>query len=141
MILEEKNRSWEKKCSEIEMYLGGTRSSEAWKFIKTLRNENTQRTTLPLISIKAWEDHYKKELTEDRQEYLVQSPVPYQIEGQPITVSTKLVEKAVNNMKNKKAPGPEGIPAELLKCNSKKLNKMLAYLFERYLNGDCVPEN
>lgn len=40
MIMEEKNKGWERKCSEIDTYLGRTRSSEAWKFIRNLRNED-----------------------------------------------------------------------------------------------------
>ena len=41
MITEEKNKSWEKTCSTVESYLGGKRSTEAWRILKNLRkNEN-----------------------------------------------------------------------------------------------------
>jgi hypothetical protein len=37
MITQEKNKSWEKACSTVESYLGGTRSTEAWRILKNLR--------------------------------------------------------------------------------------------------------
>jgi alpha-amylase/alpha-mannosidase (GH57 family) len=41
MITEEKNQSWVKTCSSVESYLGGKRSTEAWRILKNLRkNEN-----------------------------------------------------------------------------------------------------
>jgi hypothetical protein len=41
MITEEKNKSLEKACSTVESYLGGKRSTEAWRIRKNLgKNEN-----------------------------------------------------------------------------------------------------
>jgi len=41
MITEAKNKRWEKTCSRVESYLGGKRSTEAWRILKNLRkNEN-----------------------------------------------------------------------------------------------------
>jgi len=41
MITGEKNKSWETTCSTVESYLGGKRSTEAWRIPKNLRkNEN-----------------------------------------------------------------------------------------------------
>jgi len=37
MITEEKNKSWEKTCSTVESYLGGKRSTEAWRIRTNLR--------------------------------------------------------------------------------------------------------
>jgi hypothetical protein len=37
MITEEKNKSWERACSAVESYLGGKRSTEAWRILKNLR--------------------------------------------------------------------------------------------------------
>ena len=41
MRQEAKNKRWEKTCSTVESYLGGKRSTEAWRILKNLRkNEN-----------------------------------------------------------------------------------------------------
>jgi hypothetical protein len=37
MKTEEKNKSWEKACSTLDSYLGGKRSTEAWRILKNLR--------------------------------------------------------------------------------------------------------
>jgi hypothetical protein len=39
MITDEKNKSWEKTCSMVESYLGGKRSTEAWRILKNLRKK------------------------------------------------------------------------------------------------------
>jgi len=42
-------------------------------------------------------------------------------------------------MKNKKASGLEGIPAELLKFGTAKLIKHIRELFSRYIDGETIP--
>jgi hypothetical protein len=55
MITEEKNKSWEKTCSTVESYLGGKRSTEAWRILKNLRkNENVGQLFNP-IPIDKWQ--------------------------------------------------------------------------------------
>jgi len=50
IITEEKNRSWEKKCSTVECYLGGKRSTEAWRILMNLRkNENGGEHFNPIL--------------------------------------------------------------------------------------------
>ena len=34
VIREEKNEMWDRKCQEINTYIGGRKYIEAWKFIK-----------------------------------------------------------------------------------------------------------
>ena len=70
MITEEKNKSWEKTCSTVESYLGGKRSTEAWRILKNLRkNENGGQCFNP-IPIGKWETYFKRLLTENRERYL-----------------------------------------------------------------------
>lgn len=47
--------------------------------------------------------------------------------GRRKLTSGYLVEKAINSMKNRKAAGPEGIPAELLKNITENLKECLQY--------------
>jgi len=70
MITEEKNKSWETIYSTVESYLGGKRSTEAWRILKSLRkNENGGQRFNP-IPIGKWEIYFKGLLTENRERYL-----------------------------------------------------------------------
>jgi alpha-amylase/alpha-mannosidase (GH57 family) len=69
-ITDEKNKSWEKICSTVESYLGGKRSTEAWRILKNLRkNENVGQPFNP-IPIDKWKTYFKGLLTENRERYL-----------------------------------------------------------------------
>jgi hypothetical protein len=53
-----------------ESYLGGKRSTEAWRILKNLRkNENVGQPINP-ISIDKWETYFKELLTENKERYL-----------------------------------------------------------------------
>ena len=64
----------------------------------------------------AWQQHYEKLLNTEfpwHPDCLSQvDPVP----GQPLEISPAMIEKALDKMKNGKAPGPSGIVAEMLKA-------------------------
>jgi len=38
----EKNKIWDKKCAEINTYIGRRRSTETWKFIKKYNNRERE---------------------------------------------------------------------------------------------------
>ncbi len=45
LIRKEKQQSWERKCKEIEMYIGGRKTTEVWKYIRNIKSpcrENVQ---------------------------------------------------------------------------------------------------
>ena len=64
-----KNEYWEKKCEELDTYLGSTRSRESWRMLKALRSNEINRTSLQLIPSRQWHNHYKSLLHETRQEF------------------------------------------------------------------------
>ena len=37
MVTKHRKEFWDKKCLEIQSYLGSKKSSESWKFIKNVR--------------------------------------------------------------------------------------------------------
>jgi hypothetical protein len=41
-----RNEFWDKKCLEIQSYLGSKKSSESWKFIKNVRSSNNGKSQL-----------------------------------------------------------------------------------------------
>lgn len=130
---------WDKKCSEINTYIGGKKCSESWKFMKNLKSDQKNKANVQIIPTKKWIDHYQKLLTENREEYLLNSPTDVIVEGDTIVVNIDQVKKAVRKLKNGRAAGPGGIPAELIKCGSEKLFEQLTWCINQYLNGDPVP--
>jgi alpha-amylase/alpha-mannosidase (GH57 family) len=63
MITEAKNKSWEKTCSTVESYLGGKQSTETWRILKNLRENENEGQCFNPIPIGKWETHFKGLLT------------------------------------------------------------------------------
>ena len=55
VITEEKNKSWGKACTTVEIYLGGKRSTEARRILKNIRKNENGRQCFNLIPIDKWE--------------------------------------------------------------------------------------
>jgi hypothetical protein len=69
MVTNYRNEFWDKKCLEIQPYLGSKKSSESWKFIRNIRVSNSDKSQLNLISADTWEKYYYKLLVEDCKEF------------------------------------------------------------------------
>jgi hypothetical protein len=46
MVTNHRNEFWDKKCMEIQSYLGSKKSSDSWKFIKNICLSNTGNNQL-----------------------------------------------------------------------------------------------
>lgn len=136
-VLEKKEKSWDKKCREIETYIGGRRCTEAWKFLRDFRREVND--SWQGISAKKWEQYYKTLLTETRNEFQANNINVDQL-GQPILLELETVKIATKKLKNHRAGGPGGIPAELIKNGTDKLLRLITQLFQKCLNGEEIPE-
>ena len=102
MITDEKNKSWEKTCSTVESYLGGKRSTEAWRILKNLRkNENVGQPFNP-IPIDKWETYFKGLLTENREPYLRKQEAGVEkneVEIDNFNLDIKLVKMTIKSLK------------------------------------------
>jgi hypothetical protein len=65
-----RNEFWDRKCLEIQTYLGIKKSSEFWKFIKNILLSNSGKSQINLISADEWEKYYYKSLVEDLKIFL-----------------------------------------------------------------------
>ena len=70
MVANCRNEFWDKKCLEIQSYLGSKKCSESWKFIKKIRSSNSGKSQLNLLSADTWGKYCYKLLVEDRKEFL-----------------------------------------------------------------------
>lgn len=73
-IREKKNESWERTCTRINTYIGGTRSTEIWKTIRSLRQRNN-KDIISKISLQKRDDYFSELLTEKEQNINNKIPV------------------------------------------------------------------
>ena len=69
-VTTEKNKSWQKTCNIIQTYIGGRKSTEAWRILKNLRKNGCEKHGIDFISMDKWETYFKELLTEERQKFL-----------------------------------------------------------------------
>ena len=138
VITRKKNEAWEESCMKINTYLGGRKSTEGWKVIKGLRR-NKMRDIISPVPIDKMEDYFKDLLTERRPEF--QGGVISTKEGSNVEIQLQDVVKAVRELKTRRAPGPGGIPAELIKCGTGKLFEHLRKLMQDCLHGSEIPKD
>jgi len=101
MVTNHRNEFWDKKCMEIQAYLGGKKSSESWKFIKSIRSSNSGKNQLNLISADTWEKYYYKLLVEDSEEFLVKNEKLLEKSiGNVLEIDSNTVKQAIMRMKN-----------------------------------------
>jgi len=133
IITEEKTKSWEKTCSMVESYLGGKRSTEAWRILKNLRkNENGGQLFNP-IPIDKWETYFKGLLTENRECYLRKQEAGVEVnevEMDKIKLDIKLVQMTIKSLRSNTSSGVGGVPAELLKSGTERVYELLRQIFK-----------
>jgi len=131
---------WDQKCAENYTYVGGRRCIEMWKFLRSVKTEYKDRSSVEIISIGEWNTYYKKLLAEDRTSFITNDAITREttIEDKSITVTTEEVQTAVTKLKIGKAAGPGNIPTELLNNAPQKLYKMTAQLFTVCINKNII---
>ena len=69
-------------------------------------------------------------------------PLGEQTDTEPIEeITEEEIQKTTKTLKNGKAPGPDNILNELLKCSVSVTSTLLALLFNKCLNKGSIPEN
>jgi len=128
IIRAEKNEMWDRKCQETDIYIGGRKCTEAWKFVKRVRTLGKESVHLQMIPTDRWVQYYQDLLTENRLEYEGNKNIsPTQMDGETVEVTEERVRKTVRELKNGNSCGPEGVYTEMLKHGTDKLIKMLTW--------------
>lgn len=142
-VVKKKNEMWERKCEEVDRYIGGTKTAEAWKVIRNLRKNEKETYKMNLINTKEWESHYKALLTENRPEFK-----QYNVNCQETTVeeveqiTVEEIKETLKRTKNRKAAGPGDIPIELVKYGTDRLLEIIAEIYNKCLiEGHDIPED
>jgi len=110
MVTNHRNEFWDKKCLEIQLYLGSKKSSESWKFIKNIRSSNNGKSQLNLLSSDTWEKYYYKLSVEDRREFLGKNEkLLGKGIGNVFEIVSNTVKHGIMRMKTGRAAGPGDI--------------------------------
>lgn len=89
-IIGKKNESWENVANKINCYLGGTKSNESWRILKSLRQEKNKEIISP-ITLNKWNEYFKCLLVEDRINYQKKDNT-----GNNIQISVSLIRITIN---------------------------------------------
>jgi hypothetical protein len=135
-----KSRAWENKCEEVDRCMGGIKVKEAWRVVKSLRKNTTERSHISPINMTTWRNYFQNLLTEERAEY---ADIPLK-DGIPPTqgsfsFSEDEVQRHIQNMKTGNSPGPGGLPIELLKYAPTDVVSILTIIFNKCLTNGAVP--
>jgi len=129
----------DKKCLEIQLYLGSKKSSDSWKFIKNILPSNSGKSQLnkcrymgKILLQNLVEDH--KECLGKNEMFLEEGT------GNIIEIDSDAVKHAIMRMKTRRAAGPGDILIELIKSGGQKLLEMITILHNKIINGEKVPE-
>lgn len=104
---------------------------ESWKILKSLRQEKKTDIISP-IPLQNWDKNFSDLLQEDGDEFKepIRNNTNISISTSSVRKSIKEVKDVCNGLKTRKSPGPNNIPAELIKFGTQKLYEHLAELFQ-----------
>ena len=140
-----KNKWWKEKAAEMQALADSHNSKAFFKATREIYGPNTHgptplRTTNgalvsdPAMIRNRWREHFNSLLNRDISvdpsimDELRQYPMKEELSDIPSLIE---VEKALKALKNGKAPGPDGIPAEVLKHGGSGLIKRLHELIQK----------
>ena len=95
MVTNHRNEFWDKKCLELQSYLGSKKSSDSWKFIKNIRSSNGKNTITKLLYRIVKKFQEKKKILE-------------KCTGNVIEIVSNTVKHEIMRMKTGRAAGPGG---------------------------------
>lgn len=132
-----KRKYWEQFSSEMEHDLYGAQR-KIWGMLRNRRKEIAEYTKTVQIDEETWVEHFTKlhntRRGQDRDRHIEEDG---NTETSEITI--QMVKEAIKNLKNRKSPGQDEIPNELLKYGGPKLVKELTTLFNKITTTGKVP--
>jgi hypothetical protein len=125
-------------------------SKGLWRYIKAQKQENVGVSTLKsggkvITDAKgkasALNDQFTSVFTRENTNLIPdKGPSPYP-DMPPIRITNNGVKKLLDNIQAKKATGPDGIPARVLKEASTQISPILATIFQQSIDTGSVPDD
>ncbi|KAI8516418.1 hypothetical protein Bbelb_049990 [Branchiostoma belcheri] len=143
-----KNEWWDCKAEELQSYADdglkavyGPRHSGSNPVLSA--DGSTVYTTSAEI-LKRWKEHFQQLLNRPSTvngaaiERLKQRPTRHDLDSPP---TIEELQKALKSLRSGKAPGVDGIPAEVLKHSGEVLHNELLWLYQRCWKDGAVPQD
>ena len=149
------NDWWTKKASEIQLYADTNNSHGFYDAIKSIygpqrKNINPVRSADGVTLHKdthqilnRWAEHFNTLLNSENpadQDIFANFPTSPPVEHLDSPPSFAEVRKAMKGLKNNKSPGPDGIPAEVLKHGGYLLTRRLHQLINTIWSSENIPQ-
>ncbi|VVC36479.1 Reverse transcriptase domain [Cinara cedri] len=94
----------------------------------------------PIEKVTRWKNYFEELLNSEVPARPVPAWIDHRAEQEVNDVSKQEVKKAINSLKNWKAPGTDGIPAELIKYGGEALHQAIYDLCQKLWNDEELPE-
>lgn len=130
-----KREHWERFTKDMEHDLYGSQR-KVWRMIGRQRKDINEFVRINDITEEQWIEHFTQLYGEAEDDIETNS------EGNSdgMLISVEEVDKRIKQLKNRKAPGPDGIQNELIKYGGRILCMWLHKLFTIILDSGRVPE-
>lgn len=111
---------------------------QIWRMIRQQKAEMRELIEINHIDEKTWVE-YLRELFKSKHTHQ-NSLQNYITVNDNVTITFEKVEKTLSQLKNRKSPGQDKIPNELLKYGGKKLTQELFKMIQKILEQHTIPE-
>ena len=150
-----KNAWWADKATEVQNHADNKRSKEFYAGLKSIFGP-VQCTTAPIQNrdgmlltdkediLKQWTLHFStllnrtSEVTDEALESIQQRPMITELDAPPNAAE---VDPAIKQLQTGKAPGPDGIPAEVFKLAGETLITHLTRMFQVFWANGQLPQD
>ena len=139
-IREIKEDFWEKFTSDMENDLYGSQK-RVWKMLRNRKAEVAETVKINVINQNEWERYFQQlyqttDSSEEHNELENDEDNP----SNAVDITEEVVKKTLVKLKNRKAPGPDGIFNEFLKYGGDNLNKQLTILINKIIKEGRIPK-
>ncbi|XP_045480919.1 uncharacterized protein LOC123685307 [Harmonia axyridis] len=138
LIRSAKNSHWEKFSKRMESDFYGLQK-QMWRLIRTQRKEINELTEPKHISKETW-TKYLETLYKKEEDNIERNNTPAIVTSDSVSVENTDVELALRQLRNRKSPGLDGIPNELLKYGGQHLVEQLTLLTKAIFYHHRIPE-
>lgn len=146
----EKRRYLREKLASIEVNRAANNGRDMYRTIKRMRGMMQQAVTIrddegnllsnPKDALEQWRKYFDG-LLNVQPPNLTEEPAVYQTAEPLVDEPTREeVEKAIKMLKNNKAPGIDGLPAELIKQGGERMLTELHNLITNIWRRECIPD-
>lgn len=137
LVRQTKNLHWEIFSKRMESDFYGLQK-QIWRFIRTQRKEINELVETNHIAKETW-INYLSELFKS-EEIEVEINTPEIVTNDNVQIETSDINIALRKMKNRKSPGQDDIPNELLKYGGPCLIQQLTSLIQKIIYQHRIPD-